>query len=528
MLKLKLQTRLQYGSLLLLAPLLLSACSSSSTTPPVTAEDIQRGACPDSIVNPQQMTSEHRRRYGDKVDSGKLLNYQKREIANCEGLLDKGNVPALYSLIKHAEGNAKRRAGYMELYLERGQDTRASKEAATYLYRLYRSGGGNVTQNPSASFKYLGIAVNNGAQALTLPYADELYARNLYTDAFPLYYALADNSPASPSRFYSREELCEANYKLADLYYSGLGTKENWYLGYYFWETASEDAQSAQWGSCRKENFLGGDIYTLERQRLKRVQPRSELLTDKEVRRIDAIMDRQGSGALPYVAALNFAPRNAPDIKTTARLSPKTSNHALPIAWTPLRGGICQSVPAQQPLPWSTLFERRATAVWTVNSSNGQSASQGSAIAVSANHLITNCHLINNPQDIRLRRGHNTVGARLAAADTAGDRCILQVGQPMLSYASTSRSHDSIKIGEDVAAIGNPKGLDTSLSRGIVGQKRSKNGIRYLQTDAAISSGSSGGGLFDRAGNLVGITSFTVAEGENLNFAIAAEDFCRN
>ncbi|HEY6131456.1 MAG TPA: trypsin-like peptidase domain-containing protein, partial [Halioglobus sp.] len=78
-----------------------------------------------------------------------------------------------------------------------------------------------------------------------------------------------------------------------------------------------------------------------------------------------------------------------------------------------------------------------------------------------------------------------------------------------------------------VAAIGNPKGLDTSLSRGLIARKRNNNGHAYIQTDAAISSGSSGGGLIDTAGNLVGVTTFKVSSGESLNFAIAIDEFCR-
>jgi hypothetical protein len=49
--------------------------------------------------------------------------------------------------------------------------------------------------------------------------------------------------------------------------------------------------------------------------------------------------------------------------------------------------------------------------------------------------------------------------------------------------------------------------------------------VRYVQTSAPISPGSSGGGLFDERGNLLGITSFKIDDAENLNFAIAAEDF---
>ena len=101
------------------------------------------------------------------------------------------------------------------------------------------------------------------------------------------------------------------------------------------------------------------------------------------------------------------------------------------------------------------------------------------------------------------------------------------MGNNLPTYVRRGRSYTAVKIGEDVAAIGNPKGLETSLSRGIVGQKRSRDGLRLIQTDAAISSGSSGGGLFNRSGYLVGITTFTIAEGQSLNFAIAIDEFCR-
>ena len=62
--------------------------------------------------------------------------------------------------------------------------------------------------------------------------------------------------------------------------------------------------------------------------------------------------------------------------------------------------------------------------------------------------------------------------------------------------------------------------------RGGAGENdRGGAGGRYLQTTAAISPGSSGGGLFDAHGNLLGITAFTMSNSQSLNFAIPAEDF---
>jgi S1-C subfamily serine protease len=91
------------------------------------------------------------------------------------------------------------------------------------------------------------------------------------------------------------------------------------------------------------------------------------------------------------------------------------------------------------------------------------------------------------------------------------------------------RSFDSIAPGNKVFAIGNPAGLRFSFSRGIVSQKRVMDlsklmeNVCVVQFDAAISPGSSGGGLVDEYGNLIGITesSLTANGNENLNFAIS-------
>jgi hypothetical protein len=100
-----------------------------------------------------------------------------------------------------------------------------------------------------------------------------------------------------------------------------------------------------------------------------------------------------------------------------------------------------------------------------------------------------------------------------------------------------------VQIGEEVIAIGNPKGYQKSISKGIISNKYDKNNLpldinefysalkhicekdnfTVLQTDAPISHGSSGGGLFDQDGNLIGITTSGDPGGENLGFAIPTE-----
>ena len=85
--------------------------------------------------------------------------------------------------------------------------------------------------------------------------------------------------------------------------------------------------------------------------------------------------------------------------------------------------------------------------------------------------------------------------------------------------------YDTLRVGESVYGLGAPQGLDLSMSTGIISQKRAAKGVRYIQTDVAISPGSSGGGLFDREGNLVGIMTAKIVgeEVEGIGFAIPAD-----
>ena len=89
-----------------------------------------------------------------------------------------------------------------------------------------------------------------------------------------------------------------------------------------------------------------------------------------------------------------------------------------------------------------------------------------------------------------------------------------------------------LEIGQTVFAIGNPLGLERTLSQGVISTKqRSFDGLTYIQTDAAINPGNSGGPLFNTKGEVIGITNMGILFGESLNFAIPArylKDFIHN
>jgi S1-C subfamily serine protease len=82
---------------------------------------------------------------------------------------------------------------------------------------------------------------------------------------------------------------------------------------------------------------------------------------------------------------------------------------------------------------------------------------------------------------------------------------------------------ETLKTGQKVYAIGAPQGLDLTISDGIVSALRMLPQGKVIQTTAPISPGSSGGGLFDAYGKLVGIMTFQHRTGQNLNFAVPAD-----
>jgi len=150
----------------------------------------------------------------------------------------------------------------------------------------------------------------------------------------------------------------------------------------------------------------------------------------------------------------------------------------------------------------------------------------GSAVAVSEHLLLTNCHVVADRPVIRIMRDDDPRTATLVAGDLKADRCILKSdGAPLVPVAGI-RPFKDLAVGEHVFAIGTPIGFDRTLTQGLISGLRNFDGRNLVQTDAPLSPGNSGGGLFDESGNLIGITTLASRAGiQNLNFAVAASDY---
>jgi S1-C subfamily serine protease len=135
----------------------------------------------------------------------------------------------------------------------------------------------------------------------------------------------------------------------------------------------------------------------------------------------------------------------------------------------------------------------------------------------SAGHVITNEHVIHQARAIRVQLSHEEeYQARVVGSDPWSDLALLKIEAPRRLPAAVLGDSDRIRVGDWILAVGNPFGLDHSVTVGIVSAKGRVIGEGpdddFLQTDAATYPGSSGGPLFDLRGEVVGIHNIGYGE----------------
>jgi len=168
------------------------------------------------------------------------------------------------------------------------------------------------------------------------------------------------------------------------------------------------------------------------------------------------------------------------------------------------------------------LFAQLAPSTAMVTAKNSGGFSQGSAVVIGPGRLITNCHVTKGSDDIQVKIGGEIHAARVDTADEELDLCSLSVAGLSAPAVAIARVAD-LRTGQKVLALGAPKGLELTISEGIVSSLRELPEGTIIQTTAPISPGSSGGGLYNTAGELVGIITLTHRYGQNLNFALPAD-----
>ena len=160
--------------------------------------------------------------------------------------------------------------------------------------------------------------------------------------------------------------------------------------------------------------------------------------------------------------------------------------------------------------------EKSISSVVTISSINNQTYSSnkngmGSGVIFSEEgYIVTNLHILSgNNIDVKLNNGKN-YSASIIGIDKNADIAVLKISTDEPLNPINFADSDNLKVGDRVLAIGNPYGIGTSVSSGIISATGRDYGNPYLQliqTDAAINPGNSGGALINENGNLIGINS---------------------
>ncbi len=161
--------------------------------------------------------------------------------------------------------------------------------------------------------------------------------------------------------------------------------------------------------------------------------------------------------------------------------------------------------------------EEKYNSVFVVTSGN----SLGSGFAVGENCIVTNSHVLDNPNNIVLTTyAGETHTAYLVGYDQDKDIAVLGVKDAKFTPL-TIADYKTLNTGDDVYAIGAPKSMAYTLTKGVISAKEREIGkYKYIQTDAAINEGNSGGPLLNDEGNVIGINTLKMSDSEGIGLAI--------
>lgn len=200
-------------------------------------------------------------------------------------------------------------------------------------------------------------------------------------------------------------------------------------------------------------------------------------------------------------------------------------------AWTPCPGQATRSTDAatqkeadaqRAPLTAKQIFEKCKGSVVTVTAGEAQATGFFQADG----NLWTCWHVARGSDAVTVRRADGTEGtlAWVAGASELADSVLLYDGEITtgLTFAAAEP-----EVGDPLYVIGSPQGLEQTLTEGLLSGRRTVGEIEYLQLSAAVSRGSSGSPVLNRYGEVVGMVTGYLADGQMLNFAVSAESMGR-
>ena len=232
------------------------------------------------------------------------------------------------------------------------------------------------------------------------------------------------------------------------------------------------------------------------------------------------------------------AAAQADDVTDWAREKVRQQPEAPKPSEAPARPGgkLWRERPGNNPLPefipptsLAPLVKAVRPGVVNVATTNqGTSRSLGSGFLINAEGLVvTNSHVVERAQSIRVRLADGReLDAKVVGRDASTDLALLRLSGAGAGSLPTVFLGDSdrLEVGDWVVAIGNPFGLDTSVTHGLISARERVIGVgpfdEFIQTNALINPGNSGGPLFNMRGDVVGVTTAVISQGQGIGFAV--------
>ena len=167
--------------------------------------------------------------------------------------------------------------------------------------------------------------------------------------------------------------------------------------------------------------------------------------------------------------------------------------------------------------------EEKYESVFVISSGN----SLGSGFALGSNIIVTNAHVLDNPNRVQVKCYDGTkYTATVLGMDEDQDIAVLGISGaqfPVLKIADVA----AMTTGSDVYAIGAPKSMAYTLTKGVISAKEREVGrYTYIQTDAPINEGNSGGPLLNAAGEVLGMNTLKMLDSEGIGLAIPVTQIC--
>lgn len=237
------------------------------------------------------------------------------------------------------------------------------------------------------------------------------------------------------------------------------------------------------------------------------IDPFSGLLRLYQVRGTGGIRDKEGRLVRMKVS---MRTENALEERVAARVSPSQPRPA------PVSPGAKGTI--------SGVYGLVSPSVFTVEADEGL----GSAFLIGPSTLVTNAHVVDGTSRVTLidNRGVEYSATVARVIQDGPDLAFLTVGRP-LEATPLKLASDLPQIGSQALVIGSPRGLGGTLTGGLVSQIRFLDGVAFVQTDAAINAGNSGGPVVNLLGEVIGIATLRSDASKGLvglNFAISATE----